>query len=389
MAINRYTFRDFMEQLWDSELSATSSHRPTLKRAVREAYRQLLSQYNWRYFYAEHYINLEGSYQTGTVVYTHTGGAHERVATLTGGTWPSWAASGRMSFNNAIYEVDTREDDDEITLDDVLNPGADVASTSYVLYQNTYPLPDDFRRMDQLISTNDWFGKRYIEPEEWMGYERFIGNLGEPFYWTIMGSNEPGRQGLMDMRLAGYPASDTPVSFIYRRAPQPPNLSGYETKATAGTVECTADDPTITGTNTTFDASMVGEVIRIDSGTTTPTSHDGTNPPAEEHVIKSVTNATTLVMETDATQSLAAGRAYVVSSLMDIRDTMINALSECARWKLASGGTNIKVAELKRMDYERELLLAQGQDNSILMQRAALGPSAQRHFFYGNPRNTS
>jgi hypothetical protein len=56
------------------------------------------------------------SYTTGTVVYDATGGAHERLVTLSGGSFPSWVDVGaRVKIGGGWYTVTTRWDANNIS----------------------------------------------------------------------------------------------------------------------------------------------------------------------------------------------------------------------------------------------------------------------------------
>ena len=121
------------------------------KRAILAAYRSLPTVYNWSYYYKRGRVASVAAYSTGTIAYDHTGGTYERQATLTSGTWPSWAARGILRINDIDYDVHERISDTVVTLSVNSNPGADVASsTTYTLSRDAYPLPFDFQSADQL-----------------------------------------------------------------------------------------------------------------------------------------------------------------------------------------------------------------------------------------------
>jgi hypothetical protein len=89
-------------------------------------------------------IPLYASYATGTITVVNG------VVTLSGGTFPAWAADGEL-VTGASYNVATRDSGTQLTLvDTTLNANA---GTSYTLYQNRYTLPDDFGGFrDQLLT---------------------------------------------------------------------------------------------------------------------------------------------------------------------------------------------------------------------------------------------
>jgi hypothetical protein len=81
-------------------------------------------------------IHINGQYSTGTITVV------SGVATLAGGTWPSWAADANLVVNGLAYPVYTRDSGTQITLNDLTVNYA--ALTTYAISQADYPLPDDF-----------------------------------------------------------------------------------------------------------------------------------------------------------------------------------------------------------------------------------------------------
>ena len=113
------------------------------KEAILGAYKDVAMNNEWAYYMTEGRINLSSSYNTGTVVYDHTGGSSERILTLSGGTWPSWIQYGRVKIGDSTYPVDTKVSSTVVTLREDNNPGADVSSSSYTSYRSAYALPSD------------------------------------------------------------------------------------------------------------------------------------------------------------------------------------------------------------------------------------------------------
>jgi hypothetical protein len=141
MRIEMVTWKDLVDHTIDY-LGATPSAeaRRDGRRATLEALRDLASAGEWTYYYDRFRLDIVGPYLTGTLSYDHTGGAYERLLTLVGGTWPSWAALGSIVLDNIPYEVDRRIDDTRITLTENANPGADATPAAWTLYRDTYPL---------------------------------------------------------------------------------------------------------------------------------------------------------------------------------------------------------------------------------------------------------
>jgi hypothetical protein len=81
-------------------------------------------------------LQLRAPYSTGTVTIV------SGVATLAGGTYPSWAASGEMWVEGVRYTVNTRDGNTQVTLNDTSVNAS--AGTAYTLIQHYYVLPADF-----------------------------------------------------------------------------------------------------------------------------------------------------------------------------------------------------------------------------------------------------
>lgn len=380
MAISFLTFNDAINHLRDAQFGiAQDRELAILKRAARGAYRDLIDSHRWRYGLVEYGRRLVAPYSTGTITYDHTGGVYERMVTLASGTWPDEAAHYKLLIGSEVYVVDERKTPSILTLDATLNPGLDVAAgTAYTLYRDSYPLPDDFLKLDDVLNNgNAWFNS-YVEPNEYLALERQRRYItSTPFCWTIM--SDPQRPGGWSLRVCGYPQTAANLVFMYQRGFKEPVLSGLETNSHSSTSAILAsvriDSKTITGTGTTFSEKMVNAVIRIgEDATNLPTDNNGLYPFAQELRIRSVETATSMTAYTPATAS-ANGRKFVVSDLLDLDRTMLEAYLRGAEWKLAViSGKNIGENGRTNKDYYSALRLAMQQDNKLLIPSVAGGP---------------
>jgi hypothetical protein len=90
----------------------------------------------WSWMRPEASLTTSAPYSTGTV--TVVAG----VATLSGGSFPTWAAQGILDVESTQYPVDSWDSATQLTLDDT-SVSVD-AGTSYVLYRNAYNMESDF-----------------------------------------------------------------------------------------------------------------------------------------------------------------------------------------------------------------------------------------------------
>lgn len=123
-----------------------ANEKATVDRIVKSGIRQFYSppiiggrSHDWSFLYINTTLTTNAPYATGTVTIA------SGVVTLSGGTFPSWAASGMLAISGNDYSVDSRDSDTQITLDDT--SVTEVSATEYSLHQDDYTLPDDFSRI--------------------------------------------------------------------------------------------------------------------------------------------------------------------------------------------------------------------------------------------------
>ena len=360
---NQYvlTYRDILDQMVDSQGGAPDAlDDRVLRRAMVEAYRQLTSDHDWTYLHREGQIITQEPYSTGTITYTNS----TRSLTLASGTWPTWAALGKVRIGNTVSIVDSRTSDSVIVLDPQVNPGEDVAAgTSYTLFKSEYALPVDFVKMTEVLQEASWWGARYISPEQFILLERYGSGVGTPQAWTILGdSNYYGA-----LAVALYPAPDATntLKFLYYRRPRPLKFDGYSAAAADGTVAVSST--TVTGTGTAFSSDMIGSVIRVSANTTKPTGLDGPDIFTDERIITAVASATSLTINSAGTT--ATGKAYNISDPVDIDETMIPAFRYLIERWVAFFRRNYDAMGVAEAMYKQELLRAAAADQRNLSRR--------------------
>ena len=312
-----YTFQDAVEAvLMSHDIGRDGINEARARQAVREAYRDIPSRHSWSYFNRQRLLQTVASYSTGTVVYDHTGGANERMLTLTSGTWPTWAAYGRVIISGVHYDVATRESSSIITLTDTSNPGDDVSSTTYTIYRNSYPLPANFSRLIAIWETSEVYPITMVDPaSHHTGLQHFYSTPGVPRHATIRGSGK---------YLSGYeimfgppPSSALTYDLLFVAKPRALSIDTHS----AGVVSITGTTA-VTGTSSAFPANCVGAVIRLSDGPIKPSGMNGSldgsdNPFVEQGIIKTRTSATALVLE-EATSQTLSSVGYTISDPIDI-----------------------------------------------------------------------
>lgn len=358
MAIeNLLVYQDLIDRLvaYTGGGSLDPDH-PDILWAIQEAYADVTHATDWCYLNSKGRIVLNGAYSTGTVAFDLTGGAYERVLTLSGGTWPTWAAYGTVKIDGKLYSVDERKSTTQLTLTADQCPVDDVAAlTTYVLFQSSYPLPSTFRRLSELFMDGETHRIREISPNEWLAYETMQATAGRPEFFSIVGS--PDTLESLSLQLAPYPDQAYTLVFMFDRTARPLFYRGYESEARSGSVSGSAASTTVTGSSSTFHAAMVGSIIRFSRDTTNfPKGKAALHTFREQQQIRAVASTTSLTVGASLAYTHASGTKYTISDPIDLPQSMYQMLLRgCESYLDAS--RNSKLAR----ESERRYRLAQVQ----------------------------
>jgi hypothetical protein len=315
-----WTFQDCVEHLLDShELDTREGLNERRARAsILHAYRELPNRHSWSYYYRQRLLQTVATQSSSTVAYDHTGGAYERMLTLASGTWPSWAAYGRVIIDSIHYEVDTRESDTQLTLREDSNPGADVDSgTSYTLYRSAFPLPANFASLCRIWDVEEERPLDLVDPvQHHTALQAYYDTPSVP--WEAMIRSTGEHYGGLHLHFGPPPSTARTYDLLYRVNPRPLVIDEYS----VGTVTVSSGSATVTGSGTTFPTNCAGSIIRFSSNGNVPTGviggHAGDNPFVLQGVIKTRGSATSLTLEENASVAIAAGSGYVISDPIDI-----------------------------------------------------------------------
>jgi hypothetical protein len=116
-----------------------------IKGAVNDALDRLAKEWDCPWYMRRGSLSLDVPYSTGTIALTNG----SPIVTLTGGTFPSWAASGKLVVSSKLYDISTRDSDTQLTL---LGSFAGTSDDySYELVHDAYTLPNNFLKFGGIM----------------------------------------------------------------------------------------------------------------------------------------------------------------------------------------------------------------------------------------------
>ena len=319
-----FTYADAIDhlKLFAAVRAAEHANQQVLRGAIRAAYDEIPQLCNWPTLTRPGRINMIAPYSTGTVVYDHTGGTYERMLTLTDGTWPDWCVDGVVRFDGKISHVESKKSSTVITLDATMNPGEDVASTTYSLFKQWYVLPEEFMSFTGPIREDTGYILHSTSMTEMLRLYRSSYSTGKPRCYAI--AEAPDLLGSMALYLYPVKGETGSLDYIYRRLPRRLRHTGHDLGDFAGTIAVTSGSPTVTGSSTSFADSMLGAVLRIGSDATNrPTGLEGQYPFVEERSISAVDSDALITLDNDIVSS-QSGVKCTISSPIDLGPPLRN-----------------------------------------------------------------
>lgn len=236
---------------------AQDGEHATVRQAVVHGVREVMQSRNWLWH------TRTGSFTTAQITTTASITVGSKDMTVTD---PNGFVPGRMVDVSAEYfsnPIRIQSVNGNIVTVDV--PARQSGSGITVRPQTYCDLPPDLKDIDSLVTNTVGTLHCYISPQEWQRLEVNTRGSGEPYYYTIMRSdNDPDRY---QVRFVGVPAGGTVVHYTYRVTPKPIKYMGYERLCRQGTVSLALADgtniPTVTGVKTAFPQDCAGAYIRF------------------------------------------------------------------------------------------------------------------------------
>lgn len=114
--------------------------------------------HEWTFLQLKLDLTMTAPYNTGTVAVS------SGVVTLSGGTFPAWAADGVFIINAVAYVVSSRDSGTQITLENTSSDADASSGASYELAREFYTLDDDFGGIDGFLTYRSEENRRVKVP---------------------------------------------------------------------------------------------------------------------------------------------------------------------------------------------------------------------------------
>lgn len=122
-----------------------------LQQTVNNAMWWIATAKFWNYYKTYGDFTLREPYSTGTLTLTVT----DATVTLATGTWPTWAASGKLKIGGRVHRIASRTSGAVVELATAWAEDTE-AGVSFVLFQDEYPLASDLLKFGRPFPGSSW-----------------------------------------------------------------------------------------------------------------------------------------------------------------------------------------------------------------------------------------
>jgi hypothetical protein len=130
---------------------------------------------------------------------------------LATGTWPTWAASGKILYDGKWMRIASRTNGTDIELQTAWAETT-VSGATYVLYRDEYTLPTDCGRFGKLFPGSGWvYGGEPVGFDDILqAYNGYSGGQQYPSMWALYKDQ---------IIVWPYPSDSTTINLMYYRLP--------------------------------------------------------------------------------------------------------------------------------------------------------------------------
>jgi len=182
-----------------------------LKSAVNDALGMIARARSWPWFLTQGNLSLVASQNGTDTSSTIAVTSGSTTVTLTGTTWPSWAASGQIEINNQWHDIATRSSNTVILLTTAY-AGATASGLDYEIFQDEYSLPSDCLRFHEIFPGPGWI---------WQGSPATYRDVLNAKNSGIYGQKFPELWAIYKDKFVLWPAPNTAINLpiLYDRRP--------------------------------------------------------------------------------------------------------------------------------------------------------------------------
>ncbi len=179
-----------------------------IKQLVNDALDMVSMEREWPFLLTDRgTFSLDAAYSTGTLAISNG----STTCTLTTGTFPTWAASGKLKIAGKTYFIASRTSGSVVVLSTAWKEASITAST-YVIFRDEYALASDLMKFGSLHPGETWnWGADPIGLDEFLTIQNdhnYADTTGR--FFTIAGSK---------IKLWPYPSSNILVNYSYYKKP--------------------------------------------------------------------------------------------------------------------------------------------------------------------------
>lgn len=183
--------------------------------AIADANAEINSKYDWPWTRAEANIQVQPSYNTGTIDIAD----QTNVATGNGTAWnPAWLYK-TLLLGQYTYPIASISDAVTLNLKQTINQGQDYAASPYTIFQDTYPLPDDceFGSIVLVLNPLYRYRLRYIPVYTMERQQIWLPGFMTNFQTGFCDGGYDDATGKQLIKFTPAPAAAAEYKLIYRR----------------------------------------------------------------------------------------------------------------------------------------------------------------------------
>lgn len=182
-----------------------------LLQAVNNAIAWVATSHLWERYKTHGEISLQAPYTTGTVTTVED----DATVTLATGSWPTWAAYGKLLISGKLYRIASRTSTSEVELTTAWK-GTGVTAATYQLVRDEYTLPTDCLKFGRFYPGMAWgYGGNPSAMEMVLeAQHNYSYGLKYPEMWCIHGSGNSDK-----LMLYPWPTASNNLPFWYYRKP--------------------------------------------------------------------------------------------------------------------------------------------------------------------------